>query len=646
MGQIIKIDDYEKIAAGEVIERPASIVKELLENAIDAGASRIEIHVENAGKKAIKVIDNGSGIEPDDVKIAFERHTTSKIRDFSDIYNLSTLGFRGEALASVKAVAKVEMITKTSTYDLGRKIVFKGNALVEETDESCPDGTTITVKDLFYNVPVRKKFLKNDAVEFAHVSDIVTRYALVNHDIDIKLYHNGRKILDAPPSNGNLLNTIVSIYGKDHARHMLPLTKKTRDLSVEGFIATPSITRSSRLYSSLFVNKRYVYSINVAKAIENAYHGKLMKNRFPFFVLFLDIDPQAIDVNIHPTKKEIKFFNEESLLKRLTRWVQLTLEENKGKSGEKNVETSLESHVPSITEEGDEPDTRENEVPPGEEEPIQHDERVEEWDDVIARASDTIPRNVLKESGGVPSPKQGLKEAFLPIPDATPKRKVSGWKPLDVGLKEEPQLDRGKFAALPKMRFLNQSCQLGNTFLFFESNDGDLVIVDQHAASERVEYEKLKEKFKTTGIKVQELLIPKKLNLPPSLIGLLEANEVTLKEYGFEFVKESDGDMDVFKVVKFPYVFHRKIDFQVIEDFLEDLLSDPEKPLEKSQDEILQVMACHSSIRSGEPLSSRRVWELLLELDKCKDPYHCCHGRPTWIVKTFSSLEKDFKRIV
>jgi DNA mismatch repair protein MutL len=210
MGKIHRIKDYEKIAAGEVIERPAAVVKELLENAIDAGASRIEVHVEEAGTRSIKIIDDGSGIEPDEVIFAFERHTTSKINEFSDVYNLSTLGFRGEALASIRAISRVEITTRTKDKDVGKRVVMEGDAVLEEGPVACPVGTSMTVKKLFFNVPVRLKFLKKDAVEFSHVSDIVTRYALACHDVAIKLFHDGHLVLDAPPSKGDLLNKIVS----------------------------------------------------------------------------------------------------------------------------------------------------------------------------------------------------------------------------------------------------------------------------------------------------------------------------------------------------------------------------------------------------------------------------------------------------
>ena len=252
MGIIHKIADYEKIAAGEVIERPASIVKELLENALDAGADRVEIHVEQAGLKSIKVIDNGKGIEPEEVVLAFDRHTTSKITGFDDIYKLVTLGFRGEALASIKAVARVEIVTKTKERDLGRRVVFEGDTIVDQGDVACPDGTTILVKNLFYNVPVRRKFLKKEAVEFSHVSDIVTRYALACHDRDLKLFHDGRKIIDAPASKGDLLNTIVSLYGAEHATAMITIDQKAPSFALHGHVAKPEITRSSRAYSSLF----------------------------------------------------------------------------------------------------------------------------------------------------------------------------------------------------------------------------------------------------------------------------------------------------------------------------------------------------------------------------------------------------------
>ncbi|MHA1368471.1 MAG: DNA mismatch repair endonuclease MutL [Promethearchaeota archaeon] len=686
MNTIHEIQDYEKIAAGEVIERPASVVKELIENSIDAGASRIEVHVEDAGKKLIKVIDNGRGIPPDEVKFAFHRHTTSKIRGFQDIYNLSTLGFRGEALASIKAIAKVEIITRTKDNELGRKVVFEGDACVDESEVSCPVGTTISVKHLFYNVPVRRRFLKSKAVEFSHISDIITRYALAYHELDIKLFHDGRKVIDAPPSQGNLLNTIVSIYGRDHAKNMIKIDCKSELFELHGYIANPSITRSSRVYSSLFVNNRYIYSSEIAKTIESAYHGRLMKGRYPFYILFLDVEPSMIDVNIHPTKKEIKFYNEDDIYKSIHDCVLEKLEKNVKKL--KLVELTSVPIDGISMQPGVGVETADGVLAKGRRVGKQNvrgtkitgatkttDGTALDFDKLLEKANRTIPSDILRidaefnkdleiagRTGFRTSNKKGLdlessnrsneayQGTFTGDENATRSAKLYSWQKLDVDLPVSPGWIKktGTFRILPKMKSLHQGFQLKNTFLIFEGEDGTLLIVDQHAASERVEYEKLKKRYKTEGVTYQEMLIPKKLDLSPSLAALLDGNLEAVKKLGFDIRKEKKsgtGKLEFF-IYKFPNVFHKQVEFHVIEDFLEDLLSLNIAGLNEINYDIIKIMACHAAIRAGQELTPKEVWKLLYELDSCDDPYHCCHGRPTFIKKPFSWLEKEFKRIL
>lgn len=667
---IHKIKDYEKIAAGEVIERPAAIVKELVENSIDAGATRIEIHVEEAGTRLIKVIDDGSGIEPDEVILAFERHTTSKITEFTDVYNLKTLGFRGEALASIKAVARVEITTRTKNHELGKKVVLEDDQLVEETRVACPVGTTITVKNLFFNVPVRRKFLKKDAVEFSHISDIVTRYALACHDVSFKLFHDGHLVLDAPPSKGDLVNKIVSIYGREHAGNMIRIDQQATEFSLHGYIATPDITRSARSYSTLLVNRRYVQSPEISRAIENAYETRLMKGRYPFFVLFLDINPALIDVNIHPTKKEIKFSNEDELLTRIEDWLRGALARaGKGTStaAPPLAGSTLESHVNPAA--GTNVATKKTggalssgikgKVP-----------RRKSFDEILDGASERVPAHVLDlddrftrqldevedldvdpgdahddlGATGDTTGQQNATGVQGGLPAHATAARLSGWKPLDVGTAPAglEAVDSGTFKSLPPLTLLAKGVQLANTYLFFASTNGDLVIVDQHAASERVEYERIVKKFKATNVTSQQMLLPKVLSLPPNLLALVDAFQPDLKRVGFEIVKESGGGLPTYKVTRFPVVFHVNVDFKVIEDFLTSLLS-----LDKQnvQDEILKLLACHAAIRAGDALDRTQIWTLLADLDKCDDPHHCSHGRPTYIVKPAAWFEKEFKRI-
>jgi DNA mismatch repair protein MutL len=466
-------------------------------------------------------------------------------------------------------------------------------------------------------------------------------------------------VLDAPPSKGDLLNKVVSIYGRDNAGSMLAIDQKAPDFSLHGYIAAPDITRSARTYSTLLVNRRYVYSADVARAIENAYEARLMRGRYPFYVLFLDIKPSLIDVNIHPTKKEIKFSNEDELLEKIEEWVRAALDDKIKLAGTVPVAGKLDDHVPGPAKAISA--SNKQAVPAGGRKG--RNTRTKSFDDVLDDARERIPERVLDIEdefvqelggsdgiGGEDDPgEDGTNDALriqnTSMPDYEPIAKLSGWKPLDVGTGDAglENVDSGAFNVLPPLKLLSKGVQLGNTYLFFVSADGDLVIVDQHAASERVEYERIVKKYKATSVASQQMLIPKTLSLPPNLLQLVDANQPALKRLGFEIEKNAAGDVPSYKVVQFPLVFHVNVDFQVIEDFLTSLLSMDKLNVE---DDILKLLACHTAIRAGDPLDRKQIWTLLAELDRCDDPHHCCHGRPTYIVKSSTWLDKEFKRIV
>ncbi len=314
MQRIKKIKDFEKIAAGEVVERPASVVKELVENSIDAGAKNIKIIIKNAGKSLIQVIDDGYGIEKEDVEIAFDRYTSGKIEKFEDLDTLTTLGFRGEALSSIAVVSQVELITRTKNDDLGSTIVIHGRTVIEKKEISAPVGTNIKVKNLFYNIPARQKFLKTNRVELGHITDIITRYVLGYPQIHFIYQHNDLDILNCPSSD-DLKDMVFHIYGKETAKKMYPIDYIHPDglFALSGLLGDPEISKKKRTSSSLFLNKRYVISDKFFEVIKDAYKGFLMVGRFPFFILNLDINPANVDFNIHPQKMTVRFNNEKVL---------------------------------------------------------------------------------------------------------------------------------------------------------------------------------------------------------------------------------------------------------------------------------------------------------------------------------------------
>ncbi|WP_252891524.1 DNA mismatch repair endonuclease MutL [Thermoclostridium stercorarium] len=311
MGKVVILDENtaNQIAAGEVIERPASVVKEMVENAIDAHATSITVEITNGGVKSIKIVDNGDGIEGDDVELAFERHATSKIRSIDDLTRLSTMGFRGEALASIAAVSKVEVITKTEDAKTGTRVIVEGGKVVLSEPTGAPKGTTFIVRELFYNTPARYKFLKKDTTEATYIHDVISKIALARPDISIKFVNQGKTVIHTP-GNHDLLSTVYSLFGKDTARAVIPVNLTFNGVKVSGFVGKPEISRGNRNLEMVFVNGRVVYNRTIITAIEEAYKTRLMQKRFPFTVLKVDVPPETVDVNVHPAKLEVRFSDE------------------------------------------------------------------------------------------------------------------------------------------------------------------------------------------------------------------------------------------------------------------------------------------------------------------------------------------------
>ena len=316
MGNIVLLDDLtiNKIAAGEVIERPASVVKELVENSIDAGANNISVEIKNGGISYIRVTDNGKGIMPDDMEIAFERHATSKIRVASDLETVKSMGFRGEALASIAAIAKVSMKSKTRDQEIGHEVIVEGGNILKNEETGCPDGTSITIENLFYNTPVRYKFLKKDFTESGYIEDVMTRIALIHPEIAIKLISSGKTIIQTS-GNGDIKNVIYGIYGKEITENILEVNYEYEDIKITGVVGRPIIARSNRSNQLFFVNKRYVKDKTLTSSAEQAYKGMITVGKFGFLVLNIEIDPHKVDVNVHPAKLEVRFEEEQKVFK-------------------------------------------------------------------------------------------------------------------------------------------------------------------------------------------------------------------------------------------------------------------------------------------------------------------------------------------
>lgn len=549
----IKILDEQtinKIAAGEVIERPSSVVKELIENSIDAGSDNIIVEVKDGGKTFIRVTDNGSGMSKEDALLSFHKHATSKLED---LFNINTLGFRGEALSSISAVSN--FILKTN----GTQLEIEGGNLLKESQIGMNQGTIIEVSDLFYNTPARKNYLKSREVEFSHIQDIIIRYSLSNKDISIKLIHDEKEIITTPKTN-DLLNKVVDIYGKDIAKNMIPIQQP----NIQGYIGKPYVTKADRSMQTIFINHRYVKNETISKAIYDAYHTLLFLDRHPVVILNIDIDFTKIDVNVHPTKEVIRLENEEEIYEQVFVAFRKTFKEN-------NLTPELE-------------------------------------------LSET--NRQVKQNYDIANDTQTVLET---------KEEQQEYK------KEEVK------SSLGNMRILGQ---LNRMYILAENEQG-LLLIDQHALQERINFEKLMNQINTNNIEKQTLLSPLTIELGINEFRIFQTYESKLKELGFEV--EEYGHNTI-RVTELPKMFST-FDKETIKDLIYDLETIDKIKEEKIETKIARK-ACRMSIKAGKELNVVEMNNLIRQAEFCRDPYSCPHGRPTMISITLGELEKKFKRTV
>jgi DNA mismatch repair protein MutL len=619
--KIKKIQDAEKIAAGEVVDRPANIVKELIENSIDAGAKEIKVIIQKAGKHLIHIFDDGKGIPPDEVEIAFERHTSSKINVIDDLDTLETLGFRGEALASIAAVSKVEITTRTVDNDLGVRLLIADSKIISNNSISCSVGTEIKVKNLFFNLPARQKFLKKDATELAHITDIIQRYALAYPEIHFIYKHNNINILNCPAFN-DLKTTVFHIYGKKIANFMEPIKSKEKSLNVFGLLGHSEISRNTRNISSLFINKRYIISDLFFRAIKDAYKGVLMIGKFPFFILFIDIDPSLIDFNVHPKKLEVRFENEEFMYNKIYTVIRKRVEELFIEKEDTYTFSDLTKYIEQSTTS-----------------PIKTNQKPSK---LISKPTPTTTIPTLKEKSAKKSETNSvqLKVSENSIGDKTKIKNFS-----ESYLREKYIVKKN----FPKLRLISQTGQLSNKVYVVleglnENDEPGIYFLDQHAASERVNKEffiELYEKLKTSK---QRLISPLKIEVSPSEKHFLQANLKEIRKLGFGF--EHFGG-NTFILREIPTIMGRVPNTDIIKEIINDITEiGKDRSFQEIKDQIINYLACHKSIRGGDDLTIKDIRKLILDLANCKDSYHCAHGRPTLRFLSFKDLDKLFKRIV
>ena len=563
--KLLPKDLVNKIAAGEVIERPASVVKELIENSIDANASSIIVDVTESGISKIKVFDDGDGMDEEDVVLSFEKHSTSKISSDEDLFNVKSLGFRGEALASVAAVSSLNIITKTEDAKYATSLEIEAGKLQKKEKRSAPKGTAVIVSDLFFNTPARKKHLKSLQTELSHIVDIVTRYALSNPKLSIKLISDEKEILNSPGSD-NLLNKIVSIYGKETAKNMLLLDYEDDFIRLKGLISKPYLTKSDKAYQTLFVNGRYVKSQTVSNAIYDAYHTLLFLNRNPVTILFLNIDFSKTDVNVHPQKEIIRIEDEKRLYQSIFNAIKETFQKN--------------SLVPDVD---------------------------------------------ITSSSRKPTKQYTLVDSEQTLLEKTPTQKVKEF------LKERKEAR--------KIGPLNILGQFNRLYIIAESKKG-LMLIDQHAAEERVLFEKFMRQINEKDVSGQKLLQPKLIELSPKETLLISQNIELLRKLGFDI--EEHGK-NAFRLNQIPSLFGNYSD-DIFVDIIRDLSNESTKTLNELNEEFIARKACRAAIKGGDILTRPQMYQLIEELENCEKPYSCPHGRPTIITLSLAEIEKKFKR--
>lgn len=588
---ILDESTINKIAAGEVVEKPLSIVKEIVENSIDAGACDITIDVNKDPLKYIRISDNGIGIREDDLELCFLRHTTSKIQNINDVECIRSLGFRGEALSSISAISKVEMITKTKKDDIGKKIYLEGGKVISKEDSGHHTGTTLTIRDIFFNTPARLKFLKPSTRELSYITDLVQKIALSNTNISIK-YKIDNKLIFGTSGRGNLKEVIRTIYGKSIYDNIISVEEEDEDIKISGYIGNTSIVKGNRTLEIVFVNGRIIKSPLISSSIEKAYKSMLPINKFPFFILNIEINPRTIDVNVHPSKAEIKFQDDSLIFKKVYRVIKSVIDENI------SVKDVFEKEL-----------FKEN---------IPSKEEYKPSSDDIKRfmLNETVPKNKTSYSVN-PSPKV-IKSNFLDDLDDRETKKSS--------------------EKLPRLRILGQ---VNSTFIIAEGDEG-MYIVDQHAAHERIYYERYDKAFKDSSIKSQPLLMPISIELTPSEKQLVLEDIESFQRIGFS-IEDFGGNTIAIKEV--PILYGNPDNEDLFNEILGGVLDSKEKNLVSCIDKVIYSMACKSAIKAGDSLSIKELEALIDALNMCNSPYTCPHGRPTVIKMSYLELEKKFNRI-
>ena len=659
--QVLDQITIDKIAAGEVIERPASIIKELVENAIDAGASAVTVEIKEGGISFIRITDNGCGIPKGEVPLAFLRHSTSKIRSVDDLSTVASLGFRGEALSSIAAIAQVELITKTKDEVTGTRYRIEGGAEKSIEDTGAPDGTTFLVHQIFYNTPARRKFLKTPMTEASHVSELMTRLALSHPEVSIQFINNGQEKLHTS-GNGKLKDIVYHVFGRDIANNLLETNERIDGIQVQGFIGKPIISRGNRNYENYFINGRYVKSNIIAKAIEDAYKDFTMQHKYPFTALHFTMDGTDLDVNVHPTKMELRFSNQQGVYNFIYNALKQTLSEPEliprvELPDAKPVVQKINSIVETKQVQSTMPVMQETKQPAMEEEKNldyfmkKMRERVTAYHQQALEVKPTPQPSVVQESVNYEALPASQPVA---VNEPAPEQLTVAKEPMSeqaVATREkksvviEKQLDFFEEKLLTKKAVQEYKIigQLFETYWLVEFHE-QLYIIDQHAAHERVLYEKTLRGMKDREFTSQYLSPPIILNLSMQEEETLNTHMDIFTNIGFE-IEPFGGDSYAIRAVpdNLFSIAKKELFTEMLDQLVDGIHSSlaPDIVAEK-----VASMSCKAAVKGNSRLSAAEVETLIGELLELENPYHCPHGRPTIIAMTKRELEKKFKRIV
>ncbi|MDO6847487.1 DNA mismatch repair endonuclease MutL [Priestia megaterium] len=625
MGKIVQLSDElsNKIAAGEVVERPASVVKELVENAIDANSTVIEIELEEAGLSKIRILDNGDGIASEDCLTAFKRHATSKIKTEQDLFRIRTLGFRGEALPSIASVSMLELKTSTGE-EAGTHLKLRGGEIVHHELTSSRKGTELVIENLFFNTPARLKYMKTVNTELGNVTDVVNRLAMSHPEVSIRLMHQGRQLLYTNGS-GDVRQVLAAIYGMAVAKKMIPINVQSLDYEVNGYVALPEITRASRNYMSTIINGRFVKNYGLLKAVQQGYHTLLPIGRFPIVFLTITMDPLLVDVNVHPAKLEVRLSKEAELFELIEQGVKAAFKKQqlipdavvptKSKAAVQPTEQQIFTFDHQSKPSGYQPSNTVREpsfkeaparvdeiMPPVKTEVIRQDEKLEPTFREIEHYEESVEENA-------------------PIPEP------------NHSAKEQPE---------PRVPAMYPIGQMHGTYILAQNEKG-LFIIDQHAAQERIKYEYFKRKLGEVDSEVQELLMPLTLEFSGNEALILEEYKDMLAEVG---VFLEPFGQNSYIVRSHPQWFPKGEEQETIEEMIQQIFTMKRVNIEKLREEAAIMMSCKGSIKANHHLRNDEIFALLETLRKTTDPFTCPHGRPIIIHHSTYEMEKMFKRVM